>query len=154
VRDPDVVRRGRHRGHRLGRHDGHRDLGPFYFKGFSKHEDIGVIGKSHNDAFLVHEFELLEWVGANSFRTSHYPYSEDVLDYADRQGIAIIDETAAVGQNMGLGGGIFGTQRYTTFSPDTINEVSQQVHAQAIRELIGSRQEPPQRRALEHRQRA
>lgn len=109
---------------------------PFYFKGFGKHEDIGVIGKGHNDAFLVHDFELLEWVGANSFRTSHYPYSEDVLDYADRQGIAIIDETAAVGQNMGLGGGIFGTQRYTTFSPDTINEVSQQVHAQAIRELI------------------
>jgi beta-glucuronidase len=110
---------------------------PFYFKGFGKHEDIGVIGKGHNDAFLVHDFELLKWVGANSLRTSHYPYSEDVLDYADRQGLVLIDETAAVGLNMGLGGGIFGTQGYTTFSPDTINDASQQVHAQAIRELIG-----------------
>jgi beta-glucuronidase len=109
---------------------------PFYFTGFGKHEDIPVIGKGHNDAFLLHDFELLRWIGANSFRTSHYPYSEDVLDYADRQGIVLIDETAAVGLNMGLGGGIFGGQGYTTFSPETANDVTQQVHAQAIRELI------------------
>jgi beta-glucuronidase len=109
---------------------------PFYFTGFGKHEDVPVIGKGHSDAYLVHDFELLKWIGANSFRTSHYPYSEDVLDYADRQGIVIIDETAAVGLNMGLGGGIFGGQGYQTFSPDTVNDASREVHAQAIRELI------------------
>ena len=70
---------------------------PFSFTGFGKHEDIAVIGKGHSDAFMLHDFELLKWIGANSFRTSHYPYSEDVLDYADRQGMVIIDETAAVG---------------------------------------------------------
>jgi beta-glucuronidase len=109
---------------------------PFSFKGFGKHEDLPVIGKGHNDAYLLHDFELLKWIGANSFRTSHYPYSEDVLDYADRQGIVLIDETAAVGLNMGLGGGIFGGQGYKTFSPETANDVTQEVHAQAIRELI------------------
>jgi beta-glucuronidase len=109
---------------------------PFYFTGFGKHEDLAVIGKGHNDAFMVHDFELLRWIGANSFRTSHYPYSEDVLDYADRRGMVIIDETAAVGLNMGLGGGIFGSQGYTTFSPDTVNDTSREVHAQAIRELV------------------
>lgn len=109
---------------------------PFYFKGFGMHEDHAVIGKGHSDAHLVHDFELLKWIGANSFRTSHYPYSEDVLDYADRHGIVVIDETAAVGLNMGLGGGIFGGQGYQTFSPDTINDATQHVHAQAIRELI------------------
>jgi beta-glucuronidase len=109
---------------------------PFYFTGFGKHEDLSVIGKGHNDAFMVHDFELLRWIGANSFRTSHYPYSEDVLDYADRHGVVLIDETAAVGLNMGLGGGIFGGQGYTTFSPETINDSTRQVHAQAIRELI------------------
>ncbi|HEX5905778.1 MAG TPA: beta-glucuronidase [Propionibacteriaceae bacterium] len=109
---------------------------PFSFKGFGKHEDVPVIGKGHNDAYLLHDFELMKWLGANSFRTSHYPYSEDVLDYADRQGIVLIDETAAVGLNMGLGGGIFGGQGYKTFSPETANDVTQQVHAQAIRELI------------------
>ncbi len=109
---------------------------PFYFTGFGKHEDLPVIGKGHNDAYLLHDFTLLDWIGANSFRTSHYPYSEDVLDYADRQGIVIIDETAAVGLNMGLGGGIFGSQGYQTFSPNTANDATQDVHAQAIRELI------------------
>ena len=109
---------------------------PFYFTGFGKHEDVPVIGKGHNDAYLVHDFELLKWIGANSFRTSHYPYSEDVFDYADREGIVIIDETAAVGLNMGLGGGIFGGQGYQTFSPETANDATREVHAQAIRELI------------------
>ena len=109
---------------------------PFYFTGFGKHEDIPVVGKGHSDAYLVHDFELLKWIGANSFRTSHYPYSEDVLDYADRQGVMIIDETAAVGLNMGLGGGIFGGQGYQTFSPETANDATREVHAQAIRELI------------------
>jgi len=109
---------------------------PIYFTGFGKHEDVPVIGKGHNDAYLLHDFELLKWIGANSFRTSHYPYSEEVIDYADRQGIVLIDETAAVGLNMGLGGGIFGGQGYQTFSPETANDATREVHAQAIRELI------------------
>ncbi|KQY47919.1 beta-glucuronidase [Cellulomonas sp. Root137] len=109
---------------------------PFYFQGFGKHEDSAVRGKGHDDAFLVHDFELLDWIGANSFRTAHYPYAEEVYDYADRTGIVVIDEVAAVGQNMGLAGGIFGGQNYTTFSPETVNDVSQEAHKQAIRELI------------------
>ncbi len=109
---------------------------PFRFTGFGMHEDHPTLGKGHHPAFLVQDFALLEWIGANSFRTSHYPYSEDVLDFADRHGVVVIDETAAVGLNMGLGGGIFGAQGYQTFSDDTINDVTQAVHAQAIRELI------------------
>ena len=38
----------------------------------------------------------MRWTGANSFRTSHYPYSEAMLDLADRLGFLVIDETAAV----------------------------------------------------------
>ena len=109
---------------------------PFYFRGFGKHEDSAVRGKGHDDVFMVHDFALMEWLGANSFRTSHYPYAEEVLEYADRHGIVVIDETAAVGLNMGLGGGIFGARPFTTFSPDTINDATQEVHRQAIRELI------------------
>ena len=36
---------------------------------------------------MVHDFQLIDWIGANSFRTSHYPYAEEVMDYADRMGI-------------------------------------------------------------------
>ena len=44
---------------------------------------------------MVHDFALLDWLGANSFRTSQYPYAEEVLEYADRHGVVVIDETPA-----------------------------------------------------------
>ena len=109
---------------------------PFYFRGFGRHEDTPVRGKGHDDVWMVHDFALMEWVGANSFRTSHYPYAEEVLDYADRRGFVVIDETPAVGLNMGLGGGIFASQGFTTFSDDTVNAATQETHRQAIAELI------------------
>src|SRR4029453_12243002 len=116
---------------------------PFHFTGFGKHEDLAVIGKGHNDAFMAHDFELLSWVGANSFRTSHYPYAEAVLDHADRRGIGVIDETAAVGLNMGLGGGIFGGKGYTTFSPETINDRTRAAPPQATPERVPRPKTPP-----------
>ena len=109
---------------------------PFYFRGFGRHEDIPIRGKGQDDVWMVHDFALMEWVGANSFRASHYPYAEEVLDYADRRGVVVIDETPAVGLNMGLGGGIFGTQGFTTFSEATVNAATQKAHRQAIAELI------------------
>lgn len=109
---------------------------PFYFTGFGKHEDTAVRGKGHDNAYLVHDFELLRWTGANSFRTSHYPYAEEVLEYADRQGIVVVDETAAVGLNLGVQGGLTGVGPKPTFSPDTFNDETRAAHAQHIRELI------------------
>jgi beta-glucuronidase len=126
-------------GIRTVRVDGHRFLindEPFYFKGFGMHEDHGVRGKGHDQAEMVHDFALLDWVGANSFRTSHYPYAEEVLDHADRLGIVVIDETAAVGLNLGIGGGFFLGGERVTFSDDTVNGETQDVHRQAIRELV------------------
>lgn len=110
---------------------------PFSFTGFGKHEDAAVFGKGHNDAYMLNDFALLEWIGANSLRTSHYPYAEDVLDYADRHGVVVIDEVAAVGLNLGLGEGVFGAPGYRTYGPQTISERTRETHAQAIRELIG-----------------
>lgn len=109
---------------------------PFYFTGFGKHEDTPVRGKGHDDAYLVHDFQLMEWIGANSFRTSHYPYAEEVLEFADRHGIVVIDETAAVGLNLGVQGGITGKGPKPTFSPETFNDETREAHAQHMRELI------------------
>ncbi len=109
---------------------------PIYLTGFGMHEDHLVKGKGHDNAFLVNDFELLKWVGANSFRTSHYPYAEEVMDYADKHGILVIDETAAVGMNMGLSSGVFGTQPKKTFTEENINSASQAALASQIRELI------------------
>ena len=109
---------------------------PFYFRGFGKHEDLNVHGRGHDDAAMLHDFSLLAWIGANSFRTSHYPYAEEVLEQADRQGIVVIDETAAVGLNLGVGGGMFLGGPRTTYSDETISTVTQEVHRRAIEELI------------------
>lgn len=109
---------------------------PFYFTGFGKHEDTAVRGKGHDDAYLVHDFQLMEWTGANSFRTSHYPYAEEVMDFADRHGIVVIDETAAVGLNLAVEAGLTGAPQRPTFSPGTFNDETRAAHAQAIRELI------------------
>ncbi len=70
-----------------------------FLKGFGKHEDFAVLGKGYNSALVVKDYALLKWIGANSFRTSHYPYDEQMLFEADRQGILVIDETPFVGLN-------------------------------------------------------
>src|SRR3954454_16198091 len=109
---------------------------PFYFTGFGKHEDTPVRGKGHDDAYLVHDFQLMQWTGANSFRTSHYPYAEEVLDFADRHGIVVIDETAAVGLHLGVQGGLTGVPPTPTFAPENFGGTTRDVHAQHLRELI------------------
>lgn len=109
---------------------------PFYFTGFGKHEDTPVRGKGHDDAYLVHDFQLMQWTGANSFRTSHYPYAEEVLDFADRHGIVVIDETAAVGLNLGVQSGLTGVPPTPTFAPENFGGTTRDVHAQHLRELI------------------
>ncbi len=70
---------------------------PFYFKGFGKHEDTFINGRGFNEAANVMDLNLLKEIGANSFRTSHYPYSEEMMRLADRLGIVVIDEVPAVG---------------------------------------------------------
>jgi beta-glucuronidase len=109
---------------------------PFYFKGFGMHEDHEVRGKGHDDASMVHDFELLTWIGANSFRTAHYPYAEEILDHADRLGIVVIDETAAVGMNLAIGAGFYRGGVRTTFSEETLDSTTQELHRGAIEELI------------------
>lgn len=69
---------------------------PVVLKGFGKHEDGPVRGRGLDLPQLVKDFGLLDWIGANSVRTSHYPYSEAFLDFADEQGILVIDEVFSV----------------------------------------------------------
>ncbi|CAH1792744.1 unnamed protein product [Owenia fusiformis] len=70
---------------------------PFYFHGFGKHEDYDLRGKAVDPVTNLRDFYLMKWIHANSFRTSHYPYAEEIMDLADKYGIAVIDESPAVG---------------------------------------------------------
>lgn len=97
---------------------------PFYFKGFGKHEDSAFHGRGLDLCLNVKDVNLIHWFHANSFRTSHYPYAEEMYELCDREGIVIIDETPAVG----IGAGEH-QDPYQTF---TIKEH----HEQVLKEMI------------------
>lgn len=63
-----------------------------FLKGFSRHEDFIVFGKHLPGPVLVRDFYLMKKMKANSFRTSHYPYSSEHLDLADEFGFLVILE--------------------------------------------------------------
>lgn len=111
-----------HFGIRTVRIDGEQILlngKPVYFKGFGKHEDFYLIGKANSSAVNVRDFELLKWIGANSFRTTHYPYCEEILDMADRLGFLVISESPAV-----------------TIVPDLATEKTRAVHCAVQQEYM------------------
>lgn len=96
---------------------------PLFLVGFGKHEDLPIVGRGQFRAAYLRDFELMRWVGANSFRTSHYPYDEEVMRLADRLGFLVIDEVPAVS----LG---FWSDRLEDLRPLLEN------HKKAITELI------------------
>ncbi|KAL7737165.1 hypothetical protein ACLKA6_005363 [Drosophila palustris] len=73
---------------------------PLYLRGFGKHEDSDIRGKGLDNAVLLRDFNLLKWIGANAYRTSHYPYSEESMHFADEHGIMIIDECPSVNTDL------------------------------------------------------
>lgn len=76
---------------------------PIFLKGFGKHEDAPATGRGLNLPLHRQDASLMKWIGANSYRTAHYPYAEEALDIADREGFLIIDEIPAVGLSFNDG---------------------------------------------------
>ncbi len=80
---------------------------PFRFHGPCKHEDSPFHGRGTDPCLNVTDINLYHWLNANCFRTSHYPYAEEMYQLCDREGIVIVDETPAVGmwadENYGWG---------------------------------------------------
>jgi beta-glucuronidase len=69
---------------------------PIELRGFGRHEDFPVLGRGASAAVAVRDLHLMRDLGANSFRTAHYPHDEETLDLADRLGLLVIAETPAV----------------------------------------------------------
>ena len=99
----------------------------FYFKGFGRHEDSEIHGKGLDNALNIKDFNLLKWLGANSFRTSHYPYSEEHMMMADREGFVVIDEVPAVGMCFWDGKSVF--------SGDRVNDETLKHHLDCLEEM-------------------
>jgi beta-glucuronidase len=92
---------------------------PLTLTGCGKHEDSPVHGRGLNLPQLAKDFQLLKWLGANSVRTSHYPYAEEFLDLADMMGILVIDEVFSVNLDF-----------------RKVNAATFAAHQQAVSELI------------------
>lgn len=96
---------------------------PFYFKGFGKHEDSFFHGRGMDECLNVKDVSLIHWLGANSFRTSHYPYAEEMYDLCDREGIVIIDEVPAVGIGCGADTDPYRTLKIKSHHEDVIRDM-------------------------------
>ncbi len=111
---------------------------PVYLKGFGKHEDSEMLGRGFNYAVAKRDYECMKWIGANCFRTSHYPYADEWYRMADQEGFLIIDEVPGVGlmrsfanfaaAGAGKSNGFFGD------CPDV--DLLQKNHRAAIEEMI------------------
>jgi beta-glucuronidase len=100
---------------------------PVYLKGCCRHDDFELIGRGLNLPVIQKDLNLLKWLGANSFRTSHYPYAEELMQLTDRLGLLVIDEVPAVGMNSWGGPPVF--------NPDNINEQTKDNHIRMLKEL-------------------
>lgn len=110
---------------------------PVYLKGFGKHEDSDIVGRGFNIGIMKRDFELMKWIGANSFRTSHYPYSEEIYQMADREGFLIIDEVPAVGLFESLMNFMeASTGKQTAFFEKETTPLLLKNHLKAVEEMI------------------
>ena len=104
----------------------------FYFKGFGRHEDSLAHGKGENMPLVNLDYQIMKWMGANSFRTSHYPYCEDAMRQADREGLVVIDECPAVGLNDAFSK-VYGDHLGNTFKE---HMKTMENHKRVIREMV------------------
>lgn len=112
---------------------------PIYLRGFGRHEDADIRGKGLDLPTVKRDYECMKWIGANCYRTSHYPYAEELYQMADKEGFLIIDEVPAVGfmestmnflaANQGTG------KKVGYFEKDTTPQLLQN-HKDALTDMI------------------
>ena len=62
-------------------------------KGVCCHQDYGLTGKAVPDNIYRYRIQLLKEMGANGYRTAHYPHAEATMDALDEMGFLVMDET-------------------------------------------------------------
>ena len=107
---------------------------PIYLKGFGRHEDSPFAGRAFDLNVEKKDFALMKWIGANSFRTSHYPYDEQVYKIADEEGFLLTDEVPAVGFKMAAAAFLGGLNQ-SFFKGPWLKKLHER-HIDQIRDLI------------------
>ena len=61
-------------------------------QGFANHHTLGALGAAAYPRAIEKRLKMMKEFGFNHVRTSHNPYSEDLLRLCDRLGILVVDE--------------------------------------------------------------
>jgi beta-galactosidase len=61
--------------------------------GVCDHHDLGALGAAVNRRATERQLEILKGAGVNAIRTSHNPPSPELLEYCDRMGLLVMDES-------------------------------------------------------------
>lgn len=64
--------------------------------GVCKHQDFEGLGSAVSNDLLIRDLEMIKEMGANCYRSSHYPQDPSVFDACDRLGLLVINEIPLV----------------------------------------------------------
>ncbi len=62
------------------------------FQGVCNHHDLGALGTAVNRRATERQLQIMKSMGVNAIRTSHNPPSPELLEFADKLGLMIMDE--------------------------------------------------------------
>ncbi len=62
-------------------------------QGVCDHSDLGALGMAVNRRATERQLQILKGAGVNALRTSHNPPSPEILEYCDRLGVVVMDES-------------------------------------------------------------
>jgi beta-galactosidase len=60
--------------------------------GVCLHHDLGALGAAVNRRAIERQLQIMKAAGVNAVRTSHNPPAPELLEYADRMGLLVLDE--------------------------------------------------------------
>ena len=64
--------------------------------GVCKHQDRKGLGSAVSNELLIRDLEMIKSMGANCYRSSHYPHDPSVFEACDRLGILVVGEIPLV----------------------------------------------------------
>lgn len=71
-------------------------------KGVCCHQDHAGVGSALPDRLQYYRIELLKEMGCNSYRTSHNPPTNELLEACDKLGMLVLDENRLIGSSPEL----------------------------------------------------
>jgi beta-galactosidase len=62
-------------------------------QGVCNHHDLGALGAAVNRRAIERQLQIMKSAGVNALRSSHNPPAPEVLEYCDRMGVLVMDES-------------------------------------------------------------